>query len=82
MRVPVATPFLMDIDGPDPLTNHNPKAIPIPTERSQYGDQQLPIIDAYNQEALRRFDQATDADFTPDVALLDALVRSLEITAP
>ncbi len=81
VRVPVALPFLMDIDGPDPRTNHNPLAIPIPPDWPKYGYDQRPIIDAYNLEALRRFGQATDADFTPDLALLDALARSLEIVA-
>ena len=81
VRVPVAVPFLMDLDGPDPRTNINPQAISVP-DWPKYGTEQRPIIDAYNQEALRRFDQATDADFAPNLALLDALVRSLQVGAP
>ncbi len=81
VRVPVAVPFLMDLDGADPRTNTNPEAIAIPDWTSDY-TQQGQIIQAYNQEALRRFDQTTDAAFTPDLALLDALVRSLQVVAP
>lgn len=81
VRIPLAVPFLMDIEHSDPLTNINPDAIPISGWPNDYA-LQGPIVEAYNQEALHRFDQATDADFTPDLAVLDALVRSLEITAP
>lgn len=81
VRIPVAVPFLMDLAGPDPLSNTNPDAIPISGWPSDY-EQQRAVIDAYNQEALRRFEQATNADFTPDVAVLDALVRSLQVGAP
>lgn len=81
VRVPVAVPFLMDLDGADPRTNTNPGAIAIPDWTSDYKAQGQ-IIQAYNQEALRRFYQAADADFTPDLAVLDALVHSLQVVTP
>ncbi len=53
-----------------------PRAIPIPT----YDDNgQREAIEAYNQEALRRFDHMKDSDFTPSLKALDALVASLQI---
>ena len=81
VRMPVAVPFLLDIENSDPGTNTNPDAIPVldwPADYAQRGQ----IVEAYNQEALRRFDQTSDSDFGPDLALLDALVRSLQIAAP
>jgi hypothetical protein len=81
VRVPIAVPFLLDIENSDPGTNTNPDAIAVPDWPSDYTAQGQ-IIEAYNQEALRRFDQATDAEFSPDLALLDALVRSLKVVGP
>ena len=81
VRFPVAVLFLMDIENSDPRTNVNPQAITIPEWTEDY-NQQGKIIEAYNQEALRRFDQMTAGDFTPSLQVLDALVGSLEIAAP
>jgi hypothetical protein len=81
VRVPVAVPFLLDIENSDPDTNTNLEAIAVPNwpdDAAQRGQ----IIEAYNQEALRRFAQASNGDFGPDLALLDALVQSLEVAAP
>ncbi len=78
VRFPIEAPFLIDIDGPDPRTNINPRAIGIPNWPNDYNEQRT-VIEAYNQEALRRFDQMTDSDFTPSLKALDALVASLQI---
>jgi hypothetical protein len=81
VRYPVAVPFLMDIEHSDPRTNVNPQAIPV----SEWdGDYNLlgKLIGAYNQEALNRFDQMADGDFTPGLQILDALVDSIEISIP
>lgn len=75
VRIPIDAPFLINIDGPDPCTNTNPQAIPIPNCPSDY----YADMEAYNQEALRRFDQMADSDFTPSLTVLDALVASLLI---
>lgn len=81
LRHPLAVPFLLDLTGPDPRTNVNPGAIPIPAWPSDPA-QQRQIIDAYNAEALRRMDAMTDYQVTPSLATLDALVESLKITGP
>ncbi|HEY6072851.1 MAG TPA: hypothetical protein VIV15_05525, partial [Anaerolineales bacterium] len=73
--------FLIDIVNGDPKTNVNPNALAIPASTGNYEDQRKDI-DAYNAEALRRFDQMADSDFTPDLAKLDALVKSIQITTP
>ena len=57
---------------------HCRQAIPVPGW-PKYANEQRPIIDAYNLEALRHFEQATNAEITPDLALLDTLARSLKI---
>jgi len=81
LRYPVAVPFLMDIEHSDPSTNVNPQAIPVPEWDGDY-NQMGKIIGAYNQEAVRRFDQMADGDFAPSLQLLDALVGSIEISVP
>lgn len=81
LRYPVAVPFLMDIEHSDPSTNVNPQAISVPEWNGDY-NQLGKIIGAYNQEALRRFDQMSDGDFAPSLQLLDALVGSIEISVP
>jgi len=80
-RFPIATSFLMDIEHSDPNTNVNSHAIGIPNWPSDYNDQGN-TIKAYNAEALRRFDQMAESDFTPDLAALDALVKSIQIVSP
>jgi hypothetical protein len=81
LRHSLAVPFLMDLTGPDPRTNVNPGAIPIPAWPADPA-QQRQIIDAYNAEALRRLDVMTDYQVTPSLAALDALLESLKITGP
>ena len=81
VQFPIATSFLMDIEGPDPTTNVNPHAISIPNWSSDPYKEGA-IIKTYNEEALRRFEKMSDSDFTPNLAALDALVESLEITSP
>jgi hypothetical protein len=80
-RYPVTVAFLMDLANPDPSSNTNPSAIQIPEWPSNY-EQQLPIIEAYNTEALLRFEQMGDDGAFPNLALLDALVQSLQINIP
>ena len=48
----------------------------------KYADEQRPIIDADNLEALRHFDQTTSAEITSDLELPDARARSLKTMAP
>jgi len=82
VRVPIAVPFLMDIENSDPRTNTNLDAITIPDWPSDDYVAQRQIVEAYNQQALDHLTQAADAEFTPDLAALDGLVRSLTITVP
>jgi len=79
MRYPVTVDFLMDLANPDPGSNTNPSAIAIPEWPADY-EQQLPIIEAYNAEALSRFEQMADDGAFPSLTLLDAVVQSLQIT--
>ena len=79
LRYPVSVSFLIDIENSDPGTNINPLAIAIPEWGSDY-EQQRQIIDAYNQEAVHRFNDAES--ITPGLPLLDALVGSLTIEIP
>jgi hypothetical protein len=81
VRYPLSTPFLMELSGPDPLSNSNPNAIAIPDWPNSY-EQQVQIIEAYNAEALSRLEQMSDGDALPDIALLDALVQSIEVINP
>jgi len=81
LRFPISVPFLMDIENSDPRTNRNTQAIAIPEIPSDYEGMRK-IIDDYNQEALRRFDPMTDAEFSPSLQSLDALMSSLAIAAP
>ena len=81
VRYPLGAPFLMELAGPDPLTNINPQAIAIPDWPNSY-EQQVPIVEAYNAEALSRLEQMSDGDALPNIALLDALVQSIEVSNP
>ena len=78
VRFPLDVPFLMVLAGPDPLTNLNPQAIAIPGWPNDY-QQQVPIVEAYNTEALRRLEQMDNRDAYPNIALLDALVQSIQV---
>ena len=81
VRYPVTVSFLMDLSSSAPSSNMNPLAIAIPDWPASY-EQQLPIIEAYNAEALSRFEQMTEDGTFPGLILLDALVQSLQITSP
>jgi hypothetical protein len=81
VRFPLDVPFLMELSRPDPLTNLNPQAIAIPGWPNDY-QQQAPIVDAYNTEALSRLEQMSDRDALPNIALLDALVQSIQVNKP
>jgi hypothetical protein len=81
VRYPLGAPFLMEISRSDPLTNVNPQAIAIPDWNTDY-EQQAQIIEAYNTEALSRLEQMSDSDTLPNIALLDALVQSIQVIQP
>ena len=82
LRYPVSAPFLMELEGSLlPPTNLNPQAIAISEWPSGY-DQQVQVIEAYNTEALSRFEQMKDSDASPNIALLDALVVSIGVEKP
>ena len=82
LRYPVSAPFLMELEGSLlPPTNLNPQAIAISEWPSGY-DQQVKVIEAYNTEALSRFEQMKDSDASPNIALLDALVESIRVEKP
>jgi len=82
LRHPLSVPFLMELEGFFlPPVNLNAQAIPISGWPDEY-DQQVKVIEAYNTEALSRFEQMEDGDASPDIALLDALVRSIHVELP
>jgi hypothetical protein len=82
VRYPVSVPFLMELEGFSlPPNNINPSAIPISEWPSSY-EQQRQVIEAYNAKALQRFEQLSDSEAFPDLALLDDLVRSIEVSQP
>jgi hypothetical protein len=58
---PISAPYLMDIQGADPLTNTNPDAIPLPNWPEDY-ETQRKVIDEYNQQVLHRFETTYQAD--------------------
>jgi hypothetical protein len=82
VRYPVSVPFLMELDGIAlPPTNLNPQAIAISEWPSDF-ELQRQIIEAYNAEALDRFEKMQENDTSPDLTLLDKLVQSIQIGAP
>ena len=82
VHYPVSVPFLMELDGFSlPPNNINPSAIAISTWTSSF-EQQGQVIQAYNNEALQRFEQMTDSDAFPNLALLDELVKSIQVNQP
>jgi hypothetical protein len=81
-RHPLSVPFLMELDGVTlPPNNLNAQAIPIPEWPSDF-EQQRKVVEAYNTEALSRFETMSDSDALPDIALLDTLVESLRVSSP
>jgi len=82
IRYPLSVPFLMELDGSLlPPVNLNPQAIAISEWPAEY-DQQYKVIEAYNTEAISRFEQMKDSDASPNIALLDALVQSIQVEKP
>jgi hypothetical protein len=82
VRYPVSVPFLMELDGFSlPPVNLNPQAISIPEWPSDF-EAQRQVIEAYNTEALQRFEQMSDSEVSPDLALLDQLVQSIQVRQP
>ncbi|MGE5224581.1 MAG: hypothetical protein ACM3PY_19270 [Omnitrophica WOR_2 bacterium] len=77
LRMPVAVPFLLDIENGDPAINTNAQAIAIQAPGDPQQLQQN--IETYNQEALRRFAEMKAEDVTPSLQALDSLVESLEV---
>ena len=83
VRYPLSVPFLMELAAPMtyPPVNLNPQAIAVPEWPSDY-EQQRQVIDSYNAEALSRFEQMPDSDALPDIAPLDELVQSIQVSTP
>ncbi len=82
VRYPVSVPFLMELEGFSlPPVNVNPQAIPVPEWPGEF-DAQRQVIEAYNTEALQRFEQMSESDALPNLALLDQLVQSIEVSQP
>jgi hypothetical protein len=82
VRYPVSVPFLMELDGITlPPNNINPGAIPVPAWSDDF-DQQRKVIETYNNEALKRFEQMSDGEAFPNLALLDKLVQSIQVNQP
>ena len=82
VRYPVSVPFLIEIQGITmPPVNLNPSAIAVPEWPSDF-ETQRQVIEAYNAEVLQRFEQMSDSDVFPNLALLDQLVQSIEISQP
>jgi len=82
VRYPVSVPFLMELKGATlPPNNINPGAIVIPAWPDDFKLQRQ-VIEAYNDEAFRRFEQMSDRDVFPDLALLDRLVLSIRVSQP
>ena len=82
VRYPLSVPFLMELEGFTlPPNNINPSAIAIAEWPTDY-EQQRQVIEMYNNEALQRFEQMSDSDAFPNLALLDQLVQSIEIRQP
>jgi len=82
VHYPIGVPFLMELNGITlPPTNINPQAIAIPEWPSDF-EQQRQVIEDYNTEALQRFEQMSESDALPNLALLDALVQSIEVSKP
>lgn len=83
VRYPLGVPFLMELADPvtRPPANLNPESIAIPEWSNDY-EQQRQVIEAYNAEALSRLEQMPDSDALPDIALLDELVQSIQVSKP
>jgi hypothetical protein len=74
---PIDAPMLLSVCC-DPAENTNEAAIPAP-ELSTNDAEAGAAVREYNQEAQRQLDALHESGFTPDLALLDALVGSLVV---
>ncbi len=82
VRYPVSVSFLMELKGLTlPPNNINPNAIAISAWPSDF-EQQHKVIEAYNNEALQRFEQMSDSDVFPKLGLIDQLVQSIQVNQP
>jgi hypothetical protein len=82
IRYPVSVPFLMELEGITlPPSNINPNAIAIADWPSDF-ERQRQVIEAYNNQALQRFEQMSDSDVFPNLALLDEMVQSIQVGQP
>jgi hypothetical protein len=82
VRYPVSVPFLMEIEGITlPPKNINQNAIAIAEWPNSY-EQQRRVIEAYNAEALQRFEQMSGREAFPDLAFLDQMVQSIQVSQP
>ena len=75
---PIDAPMLLSACC-DPAENTNEAAIPVPEGRDGDGAEAGAVIREYNREAQRQLDALDGSGFTPDLTLLDELVRSLLI---
>lgn len=74
---PVDAPILLSAF--EPKENTNEEAIPVPDPLPDDPAQLDDAIQEYNQEVERQLDLLAATDFVPDLAVLDALVASLQI---
>jgi hypothetical protein len=75
---PIAAAILIDDANP----TANPDAIPLPPLPDRQNDEWFNLVRNYNAEVAHQLDTLTAAAFTPDIALLDALVASLRVGPP
>jgi hypothetical protein len=76
VTIPIDIPFL--IDTYNPSLNSNENAYPIPELPDDYQQATILMRD-YNAEVKALIDELPEAEFMPDLALLDALVASLVV---
>jgi cell division septation protein DedD len=74
---PISAPMLLD--GSDPARNRNPDAMPAPPLPDRQNDEWFNLVLNYNAEVAQQLEALTAAAFSPDIALLDALVASLRV---
>ena len=76
--VPVSLPFLPD--SSNPIQENQPHfAVPIPEITTSREEELFQILGAYNEEVAVFVHAATDDTFTPDLATIDALIRSITL---
>jgi hypothetical protein len=60
----------------------NSDAIPLPPLPDRQNDEWFNLVRRYNAEVAHQLDTLTEAAFTPNIALLDALIASLRVDPP